>query len=781
MTVPTGPNPQVLDELPPQIVHPLREVPHPANLEPFYSHYESGVPIAIDLGTSLVRAGLTNSDVPNNVFPSLVAKYRDRKLLKSLTLIGNDVYRDPSSKSSIKAPFDGPLITNWDYIESILDYSFEHLSVTSDNGKVNNPIIMTEPIGVPFQQRKNMYELLFEAYQAPSVTFGIDHLFSFYANTPGFGSSTNGLVIGSGGELTHVIPVISGKGIMLQTKRIDWGGNPSQQFLQRLIALKYPYFPSKITNTHTTYLFQDHCYILESYQEELGSFLSMDSLDKTDVVVQAAVDVSVSQEKKKSEEELARQAAKRREQGKRLQEQAQQKRLEKLAQKEQEFEYFTNVRKEFESMSEANIQRRLENEDFLDMNDFNKYMVNLEKTIKKGRHEDIPDGDEDVDPETAWKLVDIPDDQLTEDEVKEKRKQRLMKANHEARQRAKEAKKEEEELKAQYDREQQEWRDRDLNDWCDVKRQELAQIIGRIKERESLLDSFKDRKSAAAQQRMKNIADLANDENGSTNPNARKRRRNANASIDNDPNDTFGANDDDWNAYRDITNVSLEEEQDVDNQAVLKLEEELLKFDPNFHHEDTLAASQTFDWKNLVLHKFIHGPRQNVTIAMQAEGHDAEEIANHPEIIKRNHQIHLNVERIRVPEVLFQPGIAGLDQAGIAELLDDLVHRRLDGDFSPSGQSHNVIKDVFICGGLSVLPNFTARIKNDFTSFLPVGFPFKVRKARDPTLDPWKGMKLWSQSESFKNSLVSQAEYEEMGPEYIKEHGLGNVCLRGSQ
>lgn len=764
-------------ELPPQKIHPLKEISIPTNPDPFYNKYEYEVPIAIDLGTSQFRVGLTNLTQPNNVFPSVLARYRDRKVLKTLTLVGNDVYRDLALKSSIKTPFDGPLITNWDYIEYMLDYSFEHVGAVSDNGRLNNPIIMNEPVGCPFNQRKTMYELLFEAYQVPLVVFGIDSLFSYYYNTNG-NNRSSGLVIGAGNELTHIIPVHEGKGILLQTKRIDWGGDQSQQFLSKLIGLKYPYFPSKISSTHTTNLFQDHCYVLENYQDELSHILDMDQLETKDVVVQAAVDISVNPEKKKSEEELAKQAAKRKEQGKRLQEQAQQKRLEKLVQKEMELEYYTKVEQELESLSKTEIQNRIEDEDFESLDDFKKYIANLEKSIKKGRHEDISDVNDEIDPSVTWALVDTPDDQLNEEEIKEKRKQRLMKANHDARQRAKEAKKEEELQKAQFEKEQQDWRDKDLNDWCNSKRQELAEIIIKITERAKLLNSFKDRKSMAAQQRMKNIADLANDENGSTNSASRKRRRNANASIDNDPNDNFGANDDDWNAYRDITNTNLEEEQSEDNEAVLKLEEELLKYDPNFHHEDTLASSQTFDWKNLVLHKFIHGPRENITIAMQAEGHDIDEIANHPDIIRKNHQIHLNVERVRIPEVLFQPNIAGLDQAGISEILDDLVHRRLDGNFNPGGQSYDVVQDIFITGGLSCLPNFTNRIVNDFTSFLPVGTPLKVRRAKDPFLDPWKGMQLWANSEDGKKSFVSKEEFEEMGPEYIKEHGLGNICLK---
>jgi actin-related protein 5 len=39
-----------------------------------------------------------------------------------------------------------------------------------------------------------------------------------------------------------------------------------------------------------------------------------------------------------------------------------------------------------------------------------------------------------------------------------------------------------------------------------------------------------------------------------------------------------------------------------------------------------------------------------------------------PDDIAQAHQIHLNVERIRVPETWFQPSMAGVDSAGIAEV-----------------------------------------------------------------------------------------------------------------
>jgi hypothetical protein len=42
--------------------------------------------------------------------------------------------------------------------------------------------------------------------------------------------------------------------------------------------------------------------------------------------------------------------------------------------------------------------------------------------------------------------------------------------------------------------------------------------------------------------------------------------------------------------------------------------------------------------------------------------------------MRMNHQLHLNVERIRVPEAFFQPDMFGQDYAGIGELAGWIVN-----------------------------------------------------------------------------------------------------------
>jgi actin-related protein 5 len=52
--------------------------------------------------------------------------------------------------------------------------------------------------------------------------------------------------------------------------------------------------------------------------------------------------------------------------------------------------------------------------------------------------------------------------------------------------------------------------------------------------------------------------------------------------------------------------------------------------------------------------------------------------------MEQNYQLHLNVERIRVPEALFQPSMFGQDCAGLGEVagwvlngFDEDVRRRI--------------------------------------------------------------------------------------------------------
>ncbi len=267
-------------------------------------------------------------------------------------------------------------------------------------------------------------------------------------------------------------------------------------------------------------------------------------------------------------------------------------------------------------------------------------------------------------------------------------------------------------------------------------------MLQRIKEREQLKADLGNRKSLASQMRMKNIANLASD-----NP-SKKRRRGGD-------DDNFGANDDDWGVYRTIaTGDQSDDDEEEDVGAHLKtVEAQLLKYDPHFSEQNTLDAQQ--DWTKSLVHAFLRGPRPF-----------------DPESQRELHQIHLNVERIRVPEVVFQPSIAGLDQAGIVEIAAGILTQCLD---SETGHRTEVLKDIFLTGGNTLFQGFEERLRKELVAVLPAGSPLGVRRAKDPVLDAWKGAAAWAAGPKMKAAAVTREEYLEKGGEYIKVRELSHV------
>uniref|UniRef100_A0A060T2N0 ARAD1C33858p n=1 Tax=Blastobotrys adeninivorans TaxID=409370 RepID=A0A060T2N0_BLAAD len=717
-------------------VYPLRDIPTTETIEQPTGGWQDGLPIAIDLGTYNTRVGYASDPAsgPSHVFPTQVSKFRGRKNNRPYTLVGHDCYVDQAGRANVRSPFDGATVSNWEFVENILDYSFSKLTVKSQDS-VSNPIVMSEMLGNPGIQRRGLNELLFEAYQVPSVAYGVDSLFSYRYNN---GDST-GMVISSGNEATTIIPVLNGRGVLPLAKRINWGGRQASVYLQSLLQLKYPLFPLKVSTSQTSLLIHDHCYVSTDYKEEVSGYLDFEGLENRERIIQAPYTAVAPVEK--SEEELARLAEKRKESGRRLQEQARKARLEKLVEKENNLEYYRDLQSKIEATTnKKDAKKMLDREGFRDNAALQKTIAELEKAIRKARHQDVGDDSETEQP-PSFPLVDVPDDQLDEEQVKEKRRQKLLKGNYEARMRAKQEKEAEKQRQEEEAKKDAQWRERDLEGWLEDRRERLRTIFQNQRERRKLRENLNNRKSQASQMRMKNIAALASDSSRS------KRRR----GRGDDDDDMFGADDADWAVYKDIANETDSEEGEEEEKNIKQLQQELQEFDPTFNIDDYAKERGAIDWKDSVIHMFLRGP------------HEFD-----PESQAQQHQFALNVERIRVPEALFEPSIAGIDQAGIIEICDDILVRRLSDEFK------GVTENVFLTGGLANFQNLDTRVYNELRSILPVGTPLKVKRATDPSLDAWRGMAQWALTDSFKKSCITRKDYEEMGGEYLKEHFLSN-------
>lgn len=575
-----------------------------------------------------------------------------------------------------------------------------------------------------------MSEILFECYNAPSVAYGIDSMFSYAYN-----GGSHGLVVSSSYTSTHLIPVIDSRPILSQSSRLNWGRFQSAEYLLKLLKLKYPGFPGKISDPQAEDLVRDHCYVSQDYEQELSHFLDWTGLEERNHIVQFPFTEQVVPQK--TEEELALAAEKRKEGGRRLQAQAAKMRLEKLKRKEEELAYYQQLQIQIrDTPTKKEIKRLLESNDFDEEIHLERKIRDLENSIKKARNKDVGDMEEETKEEPTFPLLDVPDDQLDEEGLKQKRQQRLNKANYEARQRAKAEKEKEKARQAEEQRLDDERRQNDFEGWVTERREARLAIIAKIKERERLKAELGTRKSLANQMRMKAVANLASDTP------SKKRRRGGG------DDDTFGADDADWSVYRTIATGEQSDDEEEEDLAkeLQRLESQLLAHDPSFTEESTREAQS--DWTKSVLHAFLRGPWP----------FDAESQ-------REANQIHLNVERIRVPEVVFRPSIAGLDQAGIHEIAGTILNERL----ADNAFRERILKDIFLTGGNTMFQGFEERLYAELRAMLPADEILQVRRARDPVLDAWKGAAKWAASGGSRGSFITRADWQEKGEEYLKE------------
>ncbi|VDI69529.1 Hypothetical predicted protein [Mytilus galloprovincialis] len=240
-----------------------------------------------------------------------------------------------------------------------------------------------------------MSELLFECYNIPQVSYGIDAMFSLYANHDRM-EDINSLIVSCGYQTTHLLPVLGGRLDASQCRRINLGGYHLETFMQRLLQLKYP-----------------------------GHFAAV-SLNRAEA---PGNQLSAEQTKERREQQI-----------KRLKEVTAKRRLEKLASEEQKLQELMSIQEllEDEDDDEA-FDRALQNTSFDTPEELQSEINRLTIAIQRNRAKvlgiELPPAEEPK-KQTVYDLLEIPDDQLSADQVLTKKKQRMLKNAREGRLRA---------------------------------------------------------------------------------------------------------------------------------------------------------------------------------------------------------------------------------------------------------------------------------------------------------------------------------------------------------
>lgn len=122
------------------------------------------------------------------------------------------------------------------------------------------------------------------------------------------------------------------------------------------------------------------------------------------------------------------------------------------------------------------------------------------------------------------------------------------------------------------------------------------------------------------------------------------------------------------------------------------------------------------------------------------------------------------MEAIRATEILFQPSIMGVCEAGLAETIDYVLK------LFPADDQLRLVNNLFLTGGPSKIPGLIERLNKELLEMRPFQSTFAVKIAKDPSLDAWNGARKFATTAgNLLKYQITREDYNEKGGEYIKE------------
>ena len=577
------------------------------------------------------------------------------------------------TKKTFKSPFERDILVNFSHLEKLLDSLLVNLVSQGDSSSHLFSLIITAPFGYPLEEP--LREFLTSSYSIfKEITLVPDWLSSFSTAN----SSNGGIVVSLGFHSIHVAKIYKG-GTIAAVQRIEVGAFQAAEMMSRLMILKYP--NCRLAIPQCLALIPKACYVALDFHKELE--LLLDDPNAW-ICLNNPISTSVTVGESSSTTKRGISLEKRREMAEKLQERVRQQREEKIKLKEEELSELKGILENGES-GDAEYWISFGYNTF---GELEKKIKSMERQILEIRRKLDPNNIEL--PELAeeaidYSLLEVPDTELSPDQIKEKRRVRLIKATSDARLRMKEQK-EAEQRKLDEEQELDDlMRANDFEAWKRVKFDERSRLSDLIKTIQKERTELASRKSSGKRLRAI-IKDTFTGE----------------AADDSGEDDGFGLDDSDWNIYR-----SREAEEEDLNSRVESLTSQLLKVESQLetHAKGELinVLEREAEMNKTILDKLIYDSPPGC--------------------------FYMGIERIRIPEIFFQPSIIGMEQAGLIEVLSNIIKKE------PSESAIN----LYLTGGLAMLEGLKERIQKDLSANLPEFTSLSITKIGDE-LSAWMGL-----------------------------------------
>lgn len=397
---------------------PAHKGRHSAALQTFY----------LDIGNAVTKGGnLFLDEEPILVCPSRTFRTRRQSVEQSVS--GNNVFME-SSKTTAKSVLESFRAGDQKPLEDFMDYALTELEITQ-----KDRLIFSEPLGIFPKFRDTMFEMAFECYNLAEVMPVVEPVSAGYQLWKEHGNA-NSLLVAIGAQSTHLLPFVGCNLDIQGVRRLSLGAETAKNHFCKLFSLKYTAFNESLSSRQVGSLFERNAFTAFDYKTQLryyqdltfGNGRYLDGLDdwsRMHLRPQISLmNIPGEVERKRQAAERQAQQAKRQEALKKMGDKLRENLEAKRRALEAEYEKLADAADTGKNGSKQAYKSAYTALGYEKEDEFVSRLQILRKKLGKETPVENPD---------RFKLLEVPDQELSPQRLKQKRILAMQKAGQEKR------------------------------------------------------------------------------------------------------------------------------------------------------------------------------------------------------------------------------------------------------------------------------------------------------------------------------------------------------------